>query len=270
MANAALKNFVECINRGDADAVRVMLRADSSLVGRTSEDGFGATPLMHAVNRGDRAMVDALLEHGADIDQRSDWANGPFGVLDGCNDEMAAYLLERGATLTPHAAARLGGIDDLRCMLDADPALVHARGGDGQLPLHFSRTTEIAALLLERGAAIDAIDIDHASTAAEHLATSRPEVAKFLIERGTSTDPFMLAMIGDIARLPEAVRNESEGANLRMTRERFPAPAPAAGHIYLFTIGEGCTLLHAAVNAESVEGVRWLIANGADSNARGG
>jgi len=39
--------------------------------------------------------------------------------------------------------------------------LVHARGGDGQTPLHFASTVEIAEFLLAHGAAIDARDVDH-------------------------------------------------------------------------------------------------------------
>lgn len=271
MHDLTLRRFINHIRSGDRDAVHRMLLVDPSLVNqRHPQEQFGATPLMHAINHDDRAMVDLLLEHGADIDLRSDWANGPFGVLDSANDAMGAYLLKRGATLTPHAAAKFGMIDDLRRMLDADPALVHARGGDGQLPLHFARTPQIADLLLERGADIDARDIDHHGTAAQWLVTVRPDVARHLVSRGAAIDPVLCVASGDIDRLAQIVGSEPEGVNMRITRERFPGPSPAAGHIYLFTIGEGCTLLHAAVNARIVECVRWLLQHGADPNARGG
>src|SRR5262249_3225605 len=153
-------------------------------------DCFGATPLIHAVGTDDRAMVDLLLELGADIDQRSDWWAGSFGVLDSAADEMSEHLLARGATLTAHAAARLGKIDRLRAILDEAPSLVRARGGDGQTPLHFARTVEIAELLLSRGADIDALDIDHASTAAQWLGELRPGVTLHLVSRGAAPDPF--------------------------------------------------------------------------------
>jgi len=270
MSHDPVKQFIDCIDRGDAQTVLAMLRVLPELVNARHADCFGATALSHAVNREDRAMVDLLLDHGADIDLRSDWWAGSFGVLDGASDELSAHLLARGATLTPHAAARLGMIDELKRMLDADPSLIDARGGDGQLPLHFARTVEIAQLLLDRGAKIDVRDIDHASTAAQWRVSDRPRVARFLVERGAEPDPFMFAMIGDVARLADALRNESGGVNMRVTRQRFPAAPPAAGHIYLYTIGEGCTLLHAATNADNVASVRWLLANGADPNARGG
>jgi hypothetical protein len=215
-------------------------------------------------------MVDLLLELGADINQKSDWWAGGFGVLDSADANMAAYLISRGVKLTPHAAARLGMIGALRAMLTADPSLVHARGGDGQMPLHLASTPEIAALLLDLGAPIHAKDIDHASTPAEYLATTHPQTAAYVLTRGATPDPFMAVCIGDLPLLERLLASEPQGVNIRISRDRFPAPPPAAGHIYLYTIGEGRTLLHAAAVAGQPDAITLLVARGADSNARGG
>jgi ankyrin repeat protein len=255
---------------GDLEAVRAMAGSDGGLVRRTDPACFGATALLCAVEADIREMVDLLIELGADVNQRSDWWAGSFGVLDSASDAMAAHLLRRGAALTPHAAARLGLIDELRAMLTADPTIVHARGGDGQMPLHFARTAEIADLLLARGAEIDGLDVDHASTAAQWLATSRPDVAAHLVRRGAAADPFLAVRVGDTALLERLVGVEPTGVAVRVTRERFPAPPPASGHIYLYSIGEGATLAHAAAAADQAPIVRWLAAHGADLNARGG
>lgn len=265
-----IAGFMKAVRSGEVDRVRSMARADAGLVGITDPSCFGATGLLHAVNLDDRAMVDVLLELGADVDQRSDWWAGSFGVLDSASDEMSAYLLSRGATLTVHAAARLGRTEDLRAMLAKDASLVHARGGDGQTPLHFARTVEIADLLLERGAAIDALDIDHASTPAHWLGETRPPVVAHLVSRGAAPDPFMAVRIGDVGLLERLAAEEPEGVKVRVTRERFAGPAPAAGHIYIFTIGEGCGLVNAAVGVDRPEMIRWLAGRGADVNARGG
>jgi len=53
-----------------------------------------------------------------------------------------------GAVVDVHAAARLGMFEKLQQLVSSDPNLVHARGGDGQTPLHFASTVEIAAYLL--------------------------------------------------------------------------------------------------------------------------
>ena len=158
----ALKTAI-CAN--DAGAVANVLRQHPSLEGELNRPlpdfDFGATPLLGAVYRNNREMVEVLLDAGADIDARSDWWAGSFGVLDH-EGPLADFLIERGATIDAHAAARLGRLDDLKRLVSANPGLVHSRGGDGQIPLHFARTIAIAEFLLERGADIDARDVDHA------------------------------------------------------------------------------------------------------------
>lgn len=265
-----LKAFIHAVLAGDLNLARSLAATHPGLLRAHDPHCFGATALIRAVQFGDRAMVDLLLELGADINQRSQWWAGSFGVLDDSSDEMADYLLTRGAKLAPHAAARLGKITDLRAMITADPSTVHARGGDGQFPLHFARTIEIADLLLHNGAQLDGLDIDHASTPAQWLSASRPNVAAHLVTRGAAADPFMAARIGDCALLERLIKAEPEGVQVRVSRARFPAPPPAAGHIYLYTIGEGCSLVHAAAESEQRDAILWLTAHGADVNARGG
>src|SRR5688500_8216964 len=104
---------------------------------------FGATPLLGAVNKRNREMIDILLRAGATTKQRSPWWAGSFRVLDNDHD-LAPFLIERGAIVDAHAAARLGRLDRLRELVAANPEVVHARGGDGQTPLHFASSVEIA------------------------------------------------------------------------------------------------------------------------------
>ena len=89
-------------------------------------------------------MLEVLIAAGADLNLESEWENGPYTVLDNATEETARFLLSRGVKLTPNVAARLGWIDELRQLLASDPALVHARGGDGQQPLHEAATVAIA------------------------------------------------------------------------------------------------------------------------------
>ena len=78
--------------------------------------------------------------------------------------------------------------------------MVNARGGDGQTPLHFASTVDIAAYLLDQGADIDARDVDHESTPAQYMIDDRQEIARYLIQRGCKTDILMAAALGDIPR----------------------------------------------------------------------
>ncbi len=268
--SSVVSAFFQALRQDDLSRVREHLRDTPALVHAFDPCCFGATPLNHAAGAGNTAMIDLLIDAGASPDTPSDWWAGGFRPLDDCDDATAAHLLSRGATLTPHAAARLGKLDDLRAMLDASPALVHARGGDGQLPLHYAKTPAIAALLLERGAAIDARDIDHASTAAQYAADRRPEVAAFLAQRGAQADFFMACMIDDAALAERLLPGEPGGVNARITPERFPAPGSQALGIYHYTVGTGCTPLHAAATAGAASACRRLLAHGADPGATGG
>src|SRR6516165_5574842 len=116
--------------------------------------GCGQHALFAAVQRSDRATIDVLLRAGADIRKRTEWWAGGFGVLDDCDPSLVDFLIERGAVLDAHSASRLGMLPKLRELVMADAALIHARGGDGQTPLHFASTVEVAKFLLENGADI--------------------------------------------------------------------------------------------------------------------
>ena len=101
----------------------------------------------HCAN--DAAMVDVLLELGADPNRRSEWWAGPFHALHVATGDAAARLLAAGAIPDACAAAHLDRVDLLARMIDEDPARVHERGGDGQTPLHFAQSRAAVDLLLD-------------------------------------------------------------------------------------------------------------------------
>jgi ankyrin repeat protein len=194
---------------------------------------FGARPINRAAKN--LAVIDVLLEFGADINLRSDWDKGPFGVLDSCREEDARELIARGATLTPHAAARFGWIDELRVILDAKPQAVNDLGGDGQRPLHYSKTPEIAAFLLERGAEIDARCVDHHSTAAQYALADRPDVTTFLLNRQATADIFMPARLGDAALAKKLIEENPNCLAARVNIDGYDR-VPRF-NIYCWTLG---------------------------------
>src|SRR5581483_12085994 len=117
---------------------------------------------------------------------------------------MAEHALDQAV----HEAARAGLTDRLAEMLAADPSLIDAKGIDARTPLHCAGTVEVAALLLERGARIDARDEDHDSTPAQWRIGESPEVARFLVERGAKPDIFLAAALGDLALAERLVRQD--------------------------------------------------------------
>jgi ankyrin repeat protein len=152
----------------DATRVRGILDRHPQLKALINEP-LGPFDSPAIVNVCSREMLEVLLDAGADINTRSRWWAGGFGLLDTAEPELAAYAIERGAIVDAHSAARLGMMDRLRDLIDKDPSVVHARGGDGQTPLHFATTIDVAAHLLDHGADIDARDVDHESTPAQYM-----------------------------------------------------------------------------------------------------
>ncbi|MBI2299548.1 MAG: ankyrin repeat domain-containing protein, partial [Armatimonadetes bacterium] len=148
--------------------------------------------------------------HGADINRRSDWWAGPFGILDGTTPAEAEALMARGAKLDVWSAAHLGRLDDLAAMLDADPELIHARGGDGQTPLSFAASPEVAEFLLARGARLDTRCVDHESTPAQWAVGDRPEVARYLVEQGAWFDIYLAIALDDAERVKQCLAAEPD------------------------------------------------------------
>jgi len=209
--------------------------------------GFGQQALFAAVQRSDRATIEVLLRAGANIGKRTEWWAGGFGVLDDCDPGMVEFLTERGAVLDAHSASRLGMLEKLRELVAAEPGVVHAHGGDGQTPLHFASTVEIAEFLLANGAEMDARDVDHESTPAQymlrveqkrHYPRDRQDVARYLVSRGCRTDILMAAALGDADLVRRRLDADPECIRMSVSEEWFPKQDPrAGGTIYIWTLG---------------------------------
>ena len=231
-----LAAFRDAVRAGDVPRVEQLLALDH--VRARIDDpqfDFGGRAI-HAAAK-NRALLAVLLAAGADVNLRSDWENGPYTVLDHADEATARFLLAQGAALTPNAAARLGWFDELRRLVEADPDLVHARGGDGQQPLHEAKTAAIADYLLDRGAGIDVRCIDHQSTPAQYALADRPDVCRRLLERGATPDIFMAARLGDAALAVRLLDADPTAADAHVHEPGY-APVPPF-NIYCWSLGFG-------------------------------
>jgi ankyrin repeat protein len=232
-----VQQLIQAWKKDDAATFKRVLDLHPELKQRINEPvaAFDA-PLITQVRS--RQMLDVLLEAGADINARSRWWAGGFGLLDSANPELASYAMERGAVLDAHSATRLGLIDKLKELISASPNLVNARGGDGQRPLHFGSTIEVAEYLLEQGAAIDALDVDHESTPAQYMVRDRQKVLRYLIERGCKTDLLMASALGDLLLVQQHLDKKPECIRIRVNEEYFPMQnKKAGGTIYQWMLG---------------------------------
>ena len=229
---ARMKRLVE---RGDAASLDKLLRRKPALRKRLDAPVFGFdTPALVWAAGQQPGVLPTLVRHGANPNARTSWWAGGFSALDGAKDGTVDLLLKLGARWDVHSAAVHGRLEILRGLLDADPSQVNGRGGDGETPLHFASTPEIAELLIERGAELETRDVDHESTPAQH-GIDRPEVLRVLLARGAKPDAFIAATLGD----PSLLRPGDEDA--RVGGLPFATVKSEGGHIYLYRFGRGAT-----------------------------
>ena len=132
MAAGAVADACAAANLDRLDLLEAMLAVDPARV--HERGGDGKTPLHFARSR---AVADLLLSSGADIDARdidhrstaAEWMldDGPGSM----RQELAAYLVERGASADIFLVAALGMTDRARVMLSADRSLLSLRTSQG-------------------------------------------------------------------------------------------------------------------------------------------
>ena len=217
-----MEQFLSALHAGAVDRVRTLLETYEDVRAAINEpiSYFNSRPVARATKN--LQLLDLLLSYGADLNLKSTWWAGGFGVLEsGITPEEAAPLIARGAVVDVFAAANLGMFDRLRELVNADPSLVHARGGDGKTPLHCARTVEIAQFLIDRGAHIDARDVDHESTPAQYLVRDAPGVAQLLVSHGAWFDIFIAIGLCDAALVERCLKDDPQALDHRIGQGKY-------------------------------------------------
>ena len=262
-----LTAFLETVARGELAAVETALDAHPEFL--TAQGGLprfavvSASALWVAAMCGRDDVVKLLLARGADRQSVSVAGVSPIAtaVVEG-RPQIAQLLLSNGFDLDIFAAAALGDVNMVRELLAADPALADATTPDGKTPLHFARSVPVATVLLEAGISVDALDVSDETAVQSIAATGRyNEVCACLRGYGAkteSTDAFWACVYGDAAAVEQFVT--ADPALLHARRPAGPGVPPTS---------VGTTLLHIAAWHGKNEIARFLIARGADVNARG-
>jgi len=241
-ARAPHEQMHDAMQRCDAPAVRRLLTQHPEFVPLVNAPLFpyNAPAIVGCAN--DAAMVDVLLDFGADPNQRSEWWAGGFHALHVATGAAADRLLAAGAIPDACAAAHLDRPALLSDLLAADPRCVSERGGDGQTPLHFARSRAVVDLLLDAGADINARDVDHRATAAEWMLErsrggGRYDLAAYLVSRGATTDIFLAAALGQKEQVLAQLRETSGLLDAHTGRGQYAEQPPSSFHIYFWSIG---------------------------------
>jgi ankyrin repeat protein len=258
LTKTPVERFRSALRSGDAEAVRELLAQHSEVRDAVNAPigPFGSRPVSMAKHHPD--VIDVLLEYGADLNLKSEWWAGPFGILEyDITPEQAAPLIARGAIPDVFAAAHLGMTDRVRELVEADASLVFARGGDGKTALHCARSVEIAQYLLDRGAEIDARDVDHESTPAQYRVRDAPDVARLLVDRGAWFDIFLAVGLRDHHLVARCLRDDPEALDHRLWQGKYTTvhkgrPSTREeigdhrGDIYRWVFGHNMSALDAA------------------------
>ena len=185
--NARLATFQGVNARPRSSPLHLAIRAtrDTALISLLLEAGAvvharndnGYMPLHHAAQYGTPGMVRALLRGGAEVDARAlgfsvhygwDWTPLHLAVANNPDPEVSAVLVEAGAN--PHARGYEGEVPIHLAARNENPALAallldagadaNARGSTGRTPLHEAATSNgnpaVIAVLLDAGAELEA------------------------------------------------------------------------------------------------------------------
>lgn len=237
-------------------AVRLLIARGADVDCRDFPDN--AAPLHFAAAYGDLEMIRLLVEAGADVEGKGDdHAVGVLGwatCFGNVRQDVAAYLLDHGATLNLWTAIALDREEAVRTMIAREPSLLAARMTRNQhrrTPLHHAARKgrlSMVQLLLELGADPDAVD----ATGATALTTASQEnadqaVVAALLAAGTEFD-FLTAV--------NTGRHLEAEAMLREDPSRIGPD------------GSDTIALHLAVSTRNMATIRWLLAHGIDVNAK--
>ena len=109
--------------------------------------GTTGAPLNHAADGCDTDIAAALLDRGADVNGRDSKGLTPLQrALGGCGDDFTGLLLDRGAHVDLISAVMTGDIERVRAILSADPARIRQLGRDGRSALDIAVDQERAEL----------------------------------------------------------------------------------------------------------------------------
>lgn len=267
-----LDRFQRAVGEADLPSLRRLLQREAAArdIVNAPIFSFDSPAILQAAGGDNLELIDTLLEFGADPNARSSWWAGGFHPLYSARGAVADRLIAAGSRMDACAAAQLDRPDDLVRLLDEDPGRVHERGGDGQTPLHFARSREVVDILLDRGADIDARDVDHRATPAEWMldggrGRGRYDLAGYLVERGASADIFLAAALGLTERVRELIEEDPSRLRLRTSEGPYGELPPSSYHIYTWTIGGSLSPLQVAIQFEQDSVIELLTWNATDA-----
>ena len=163
------------------------------------------TPLTAAAKEGDVATIKELLNKGAKVDESNSgkWSATPlYWSLFDCKFEAVELLLKKGANANSADSFGLAPLQLAVCCKDVDPSLIehfiekgadvnYKNTSDGWRGLHYAiscGSDDMARLLIEKGADVNAIADDGTTPLILAAKNDSVFIAKLLLEKGADVN----------------------------------------------------------------------------------
>ena len=163
-------------------------------------DNYNCTPLMKAVENGDKDLVTFLADHGANVAIKDKYGYTALHkaciIYHDCSPEVLSCLIENGADVnlstdnnrTPlMTACEYGHINTVTILIEHG-ANVYLQDRDGLSAVHYavrgSQACEILSCLMENGADVDVKTFDNCTPLMIAAQRGDTKVVTFLIEQG--------------------------------------------------------------------------------------
>jgi ankyrin repeat protein len=286
------------LSRGELEISRTLLQNGANV---NTVDIAGISSLYRAAQASNRAVVELLLEHQADVNLHAG-QDTPLHVVAQTGElNICRLLLKHGADVSSkttdgwtalHFASRYGqfGIVQELLVHDAD---VNDHQEDLWTSLHLASTRhlEIVKLLVREGAVLEKMNANHETAlhVASHLGNL--QIAHFLIEQGANTiskdkdgnSPLHIASRFGYLDLAEIFVGIGVDVNVRNADRETPLHlASELGHINVARVlmvhgadvnccdKRGWTPLHTAAHNGRLDTVRLLLDHGLSVQVRNG
>ena len=229
-ASDFLKIGVAAAARGDVEAVRAVLQERPGWLTRIGPRG--RTMLWEASHRGRLGVVEYIVERGADIDACGTHYT-PYLVEVSCyciarykkHDDVADYLMERGAVIDIHTAAFLGDRAGAESFLKQRPD-----------SLNEGHTQHLMGDMTEDGLDWHPVPVPWATPLCYALRGGDVETVAYLIESGASIEGIEEALFNaankDLEKIRLLLENGADPENL-------PPVFPDAGELYALVSSYG-------------------------------
>ena len=189
--DAGLTPLLAATVHGQFETIKSLVAggADPNRTGRTAVNGYYSEPLTEGGRLERKDIVQFLLNNGAD--PNVDQGHALNAAISTGNLEIVKLLLSKGMTLKNgpwvlYAASK--SLDLVSLLVDAGAEVAVQGSHDGETPIMYAASRDIASYLLDRGADVNKMSTNGRSALINAISRNNVEFARFLIDKGADVN----------------------------------------------------------------------------------